>query len=560
MKNLMTKIIVAVIVIMAVVGSGCEEGSPVVRFVQGMQLELYCNGGSLERLDVWDTDGDDEIYGAGFGYSLKVEADGVPLAGIKVECHVVNHSDPLDIEEDIWDKFAPNGERYGYVHSVPNGSWDRDDGIATAYTNEHGKCIFLIGLGDPDVGFGEEGNVGYLWPDGSAGVSTLVEVRFVIKRASGNITSDCYMVFFRSQYQNFWEPYGGIYGASFSTLVPWEGLFPAIAKSGVDEETGTGELELSETELIRKLPYPGLSFDKSGDTSPLDLIYDPNCPYVLDPNCARPNIVNPIPDPNCPSYIIDPDCPDYPDPDCPWIPDPNCMIPDPNCWIPDSACSTYFEGENDLPTSGEGWAFLDSTWRKWYPGYGWWYVDGVVATWISDIDNPDEVMLAMDLSQPYVFLCIFNVNEVETVQAFRHTGTVIAKDSLGRRVSELPIKLYAYQILGNTVYLATDFILPMERPEQQGVYYDSWGDSYAAIYVPEGGHLEVAKDGFYGDFNFDGDVDNKDYGLFAARWNDDVFGLYDPNFAYDLMYDADYDGQTDISDLIEFMDNWLEIR
>ena len=203
---------------------------------------------------------------------------------------------------------------------------------------------------------------------------------------------------------------------------------------------------------------------------------------------------------------------------------------------------------------------MASTWRKWYPGYGWWYVNGIVATWISDIENPAEVMLSMDLSQPYVFLCLFEVEEIATVQAMRHTGLVISKNDVGQRMSQLPMEMYIYNIAGNLVFLATNFILPMEFPEQQGEYYDRWGNSYAAIYVPEGGHLEVVKDDFYGDFNFDGDVNNEDYGLFVIRWNDDVFGLYDPNFAYDLKYDADYDGQTDISDLMYFADNWLRAR
>ena len=308
-------------------------------------------------------------------------------------------------------------------------------------------------------------------------------------------------------------------------------------------------------EMTKKYPFPGRLFDKSGSPSPdWIVVYDPNCifiagPLVIDPNC--PWIVDPncmVPDPNC--YILDPDWP--------WIPGP--LVPDPNCY-------TYIDpnennsSDSDLPMFGEGWEYLGGSWRKWYPGYGWWYVNGIVATWISDIDDPNEVMVAMNLSQPYVFLCQFEVDEIASVQTFRHTGKVISKDDMGRKVSELPVEMYVWDISGKQVFLATwTFILPMEFPEQQGVYYDRWGNSYAAIYVPEGGHLEVTRDDFYGDFNYDGAVDNKDYGLFAVRWNESVFSPYDPNAPYDLMYDADYDGQTDISDLMQFSDNWLEIR
>lgn len=595
----LTKWLLAIIALIII--GGCPDGSSVVRLISGMEIELFDNGAGSERLDVWNTDGDDGgagkegVRGAGFGFICRLEDSGIPLAGIKIEGHIISHHDPLDNGWDIWDEYAPNGEMYGYVHPLPNGAWDHDDGIAAAYTNSVGECIFLIGLGDPDVGFGGEDD-GYLWPDYDDGVSTLVEVRFIIRKASGSIIHDCYVVFFRSQYQNFWEPYGGIFGNSFSSLNQWNGWSKSLDRRDIDTEIALDSmegLELFEMELTEKFPYPSRSLDKSGEGQ-LDmivvydpncvfiagtLIIDPNCPWIIDPNCPWPDIVNPIPDPNCPGYMIDPDCLDYPDPNCPWIPDPNCLIIDPNCYIldpdcpwipgslvPDPNCYSYFDpNENnpsgsDLPMFGEGWKYLDGVWRKWYPGYGWYYVNGMVATWIADLDDPDEVMLAMDLSQPYVFLCSFEVEDIENVQVWSHTGMVRSVDSAGQKVSQLPVGLYVYGISGNVVYLASNFILPMEFPEQQGEYYDRWGNPYAAIYVPEGGYLEIVKDDFYGDFNFDGDVNNEDYGAFAIRWNDDVFRLHDPNFAYDLMYDADYDGQTDVSDLMYFSDNWLEIR
>lgn len=592
MKWLLT--IIALIII-----GGCPDGSSVVRLISGMEIELLENGWGADKLDVWNIDGNggygrEGIYGAGFGYLCRLEDNGIPLAGIRVECQIISHHDPLDIGWDIWDEYAPNGERYGYVHSLPNGNWDEGDGTATAYTDSRGQCVFLIGLGDPDVGFGGDDD-GYLWPDYDDGVSTLVEVRFIIRKASGSIMSDCYMVFFRSQYQNFWEPYGGIFGNSFSSLNPWSGWFKSLDKSGGgDAEPNLGpegEFELSEVAPTEKYPFPGRLFDKSGSPSPDwivvydpncvfipgPLVIDPNCPWIVDPNCIWPDIVNPVPDPNCPGWFIDPDCPDYPDPNCPWLYDPNCLIIDPNCYIfdpdwplipgplvPDPNCYSYFDpnegAPDESPLFGEDWKYRGGIWKKWYLGFGWYYVNGIVATWISDIDDPDEVMLAMDLSQPYVFLCVFEVDDIATVQAMRHTGMVISKNDVGQKVSQLPTELYVYGISGNWVYLASNFILPMEFPEQQGEYYDRWGNSYAAIYVPEGGHLEITGDDFYGDFNYDGAVDNEDYGLFAAKWNDDVFGLYDPNFTYDLKYDADYDGQTDISDLMYFSNNWLEIR
>jgi len=499
----MKKRIVFVVFITAIVGSGCPDGSPVVRFMTGMNVQLYYEGDfDPIRFDVWATNGEEDIYGAAFIYVCTLEDNGIPLTGVRVECQIVSHSDPTGVGWDIWDELAPNGEEYGYVQSLPNGSWDGENNVGVAYTNADGRCFFLVGLGDPDTGFDTAEN-GYRWPDYDDGVSTLVGLRFVIKKASSNITQDCSAMFVRSSYQNFWEPYEGVYGNSFSSLFPVGGASKSFNENSVEIGTDSVlsvELDWEETAPIRKEPFVGMAPDKSG--SP-DLI-------VNDPNIS-------------------------------------------------------------------GWEYVAGTWRKWYLGEGYDLVDGLIATWITNIDVPSDpngeipdpnmltdasVTLAMDLSEPCIFLCAFDAdaNDLATVRVWEHTGKVIGVNGEGETVSELPIELFTYQILGNTVYLATNFILPMEFPEQQGKYYDSWGNSYAAIYVPDGGHLEVTKDAFYGDFNFDGKVNHEDYSMFAVRWNSDMFEPYDPNIVYDLMYDADCDGRTGVSDLMCFSDNWLETR
>lgn len=506
--------------------TGCNSQSPEAIFVDEMQLELLQGSGQPpRRLDYWDISSDgSDIYGAVYGFVCTVESEGVPLAGIRVDCYI-EHSDPFVGNRDIWGERAPNGERYGFVVPLPaeDGVWDYDEGVARARTSERGQCIFLIGLGDPGTG-GTSADPGYAWPGGNQDlVFTFVDLTFVVQKRGPDIVSDGYAYFFRAQYQDFFEPHGGIYGNSVSALGEWGGMFLMAEGSTVSGDgitmTVSQMVDLGEEKEPRMRSYRYPEFEKGAVET-----------MIVDANDVDPN----------------------------------------------------------LPSSGDDWAYIAGVWDQMvHDSYGWYwkYPAEIVPLWMADPNGEDAVEL-VSAAFPYAFFCEVVVDKVADMIAYEHTVLVVGVDSVGTVVSRMPVKMFAYSINGTSVYFVSDWILPMEFFEEQGIYTDKWGYTVVAVHVPEGGHLEIAVDDFYGDFNFDNVVDNKDMALFSSVWNplwngDPNFcygSVSDPNFCYDIVcdpnfcnntvYDASYDlkydynrdGYTGMVDLVGFLGNWLEIR
>ncbi|MBA7607541.1 hypothetical protein ES703_14700 [subsurface metagenome] len=106
-------------------------------------------------------------------------------------------------------------------------------------------------------------------------------------------------------------------------------------------------------------------------------------------------------------------------------------------------------------------------------------------------------------------------------------------------------------MIGNIIL----FVGKWGKRSGEGRWYDAEGWPATFICMVEDGYLELKVDDFYGDFNFDGIVDFKDFALFANQWYMDLFC---PEF--DLMYDATRNGQVKADDLAAFAENWLNER
>ena len=481
---------------------GCGPWSPNSRFVDGVETTLYSYGGYPPwELDVWDINYDgSETYGAGFGFVCEVSIGSTTLAGIIIECMIYDHSDPVGISYDIWDQTAPNGEKYGYVTGLLNGTWDFDGGIATARTNGDGQCVFFVGLGNPLSGIVLQSDPGYEWPGDNELVSTLVEIKLILRRHSGEIVNDAHMFFFKAQYQGFEEPFGGIIGNSWSALGEWSGAF----LSGEESITFDDGITLRVTPIT-------IDFEE---------IWEPKrAPYEYDPPFETSQFVSLSNDPN------DPNAPEDP---------------------------------YDPPYLGDGWTFLEGSWSQLvFMPYGWDWVEATElgALWLSNSGDPNDSTLLMTYSNPYAFWCVMNVEMAHEMNAFSHSLLLISKDSDGQQVSWLPIKMNVVFVDMNIVTIVSDFIVPMQYPEDEGLYHDLWGMPYVAIYVPDGGHLEIKRDNFYGDFNSDSFVDELDYSMLTSMWQ------LDPNDAtFDLIYDADHNGRIGPNDLRAFTGNWLGVR
>ena len=172
-----------------------------------------------------------------------------------------------------------------------------------------------------------------------------------------------------------------------------------------------------------------------------------------------------------------------------------------------------------------------------------------------NLEDPNDGNDMLSASEPYVFFYDVTVDNAEQYNAVKYTFLLISKTEGGEVVSWRPIWMQVYD--RNQTWLATvsEYIVPIDSRVGEGRYYDRKGRPGTLIYVAENGYLELKQDDYYGDFNYDGRVDLKDFSMFAGKWGK---GLVDED--YDLIFDATEDGQTNVNDLREFVGNWLGVR
>lgn len=463
----------------------CNSQSPNAVFVNDMPVTLFAWYDTPSwQFDLWEVSGS-EIYGAAFGYGCKIESDGAGVGGIAVNCKVTAHSGGMwGNEYDIWDKPAFNGEPFGYIRTQPLGIWGHNE--VKGRTNGDGRCIFFIGLGDPETGFkNPTGN--YLWPqDADEMVASIVQAEFIIPKHSGGVSSEGYMNFMRAQHMDFFEPLGGVLGNSSSHL----GSLSASYETGNDEVT---MFPISMDDIKTR----GLSVERPA------------------------------------SYKIP---------------------------VPEGSL------DGSLDVNGEsGWFYLFGEWWQLkydYTNYRWYWdisPSRMIPLWLGDENDPNDAMFLVSFADVFAFVCkIYNVEIWDDIKiGSTHTVFLVSKTADGQRVGDVPFRMFvdAKYSRSKEVWLVSDWVVPMENRDEQGVYIDYWGCPVFAMYVPNGGYFEVEIDGFYGDFNFDGFVDFRDYNLFAKHW---LQGLENVN--YDLYLDATQDGRTTIEDLEVFTGNWLGTR
>jgi hypothetical protein len=231
MKKLVKKI--KVILLYAVLlsfttidGCGNNQSNSVVN-VGEFGVELV----GTNRLDAWKVSGDapgTDICGAAFGFKVQLyDYLERPLHDrpIMVKVEVVSHwsSDGYG-NGDIWERNAPNGQKYGFIVSDPQEGSETEDDIFYCWTDGQGSVKVFPGLGQRNVlDANAPLDYGFEWPGPGASyndiVDTWVQFKITIPRRQSPLTSAYVWVHFvRATYQNFWEPYGGVYGNSPSGL------------------------------------------------------------------------------------------------------------------------------------------------------------------------------------------------------------------------------------------------------------------------------------------------------------------------------------------------------
>lgn len=209
--------------------------------------------------------------------------------------------------------------------------------------------------------------------------------------------------------------------------------------------------------------------------------------------------------------------------------------------------------------AAESWTYEGGEWAQlvWDAAQGWiWVTPTVMRALVSpNPEDPNDAISMLSVSEPYAFFCDVAVNDADKYKADTHTVLLMSKTESGGLVSVRRIWMQVYDRDQNRLLMKSEYIVPIDDRMGEGRYYDWWGYPGTFIYVAENGYLELMVDDFYGDFNFDGFINLKDFSLFANKWGQ---GL--TNEGYDLIYDGTQDGQTDLGDLRVFAENWLTAR
>lgn len=209
--------------------------------------------------------------------------------------------------------------------------------------------------------------------------------------------------------------------------------------------------------------------------------------------------------------------------------------------------------------SGSGITVDWLEWDQFVYKYGYWDWAsnfGIPVDWYLvwfETDDPNEIRMIMDSSQPY---CLWS--QVTLAQpAEPHTTTTVVRsiDPNGETASQMYLFNYPYSTSDNITYIIySNFLILVDNTEDQGYYYDSWGNLYTVIYVPLEGYVRV--DGSNRDFNLDGKINWSDFALLADHWQQDST---DPDSSYDGFFEDmnNPEGIIGLGALLWFSQEWL---
>jgi len=215
-----------IICLVALSCRGCgDPQSPERMDVHGLRAHLLCISPETDpnRPDRWkvstDTQGRD-ICGVAHGFMIELlDASNQRLSEeeVRIDIEPVSHWSPVGYG-DLWDQPAPNGKKYGFLNVFPEAGSGIYDGVLHGRTTDRGLLLTYAGLGDPKTTSDPAAplDLGYEWP-GPGGsyndcVDTVVQLKISIPGKGPPVQPiDVWCWYVRAQYQNFWEPEGGVY-------------------------------------------------------------------------------------------------------------------------------------------------------------------------------------------------------------------------------------------------------------------------------------------------------------------------------------------------------------
>lgn len=250
-------------------GCGDNQSNEVI-YVSGFKVLLFRNPDEpdSQALDRWAVSQDQEgkdICGLAHGYFLQLTDENNKAyheAGIRCDIEVVDHGSIAGFG-DIWDKEAPNGEKYGFLKCLPEEGSGMYDGVLHGRTDGQGRLWIFAGLGDPEGTFDPDAPLDYDYelPGPGGGYNdvfdTWVELKITVPRRHLPMQPVyVWATFNRMQYQNMWEPHGGVYGNSNSGLGELGGYSMSIQTQSLNDGIAIEPPNVKRTPKSKASDYP----------------------------------------------------------------------------------------------------------------------------------------------------------------------------------------------------------------------------------------------------------------------------------------------------------------
>lgn len=174
---------------------------------------------------------------------------------------------------------------------------------------------------------------------------------------------------------------------------------------------------------------------------------------------------------------------------------------------------------------------------------------------LADINTPQDCNNYLESNWPYAYIETIEIANPSQYNSNGFTTIIKSIDSNGKCLTKMPIFMAVKSKQENSITFISDYFYAMNDCYSQGVFYDNQSNQYVCIPVIRDGNLAVSQIAIeeYGDFNFDGIVNSKDFAIFAEKLK-----LTTQDEKYDMMFDYDKDNKIDNKDLFLFVKSWLK--
>ncbi len=185
----------------------------------------------------------------------------------------------------------------------------------------------------------------------------------------------------------------------------------------------------------------------------------------------------------------------------------------------------------------------------------WYNCNEFIVHNLTDINTPQDCKNYLESNWAYSYIITLPFSNPQNYNSKGFTNVLYSLDSTGKCLTKMPIFMAVKSKQENSITFISDYFYAMNDCHSQGIFYDNQNNKYVCIPTIGDGNLAVSQMAIeeYGDFNFDGIVNSKDFVIFAEKLK-----LTTQDEKYDMMFDYNKDNKIDNKDLFLFIKNWLK--